>query len=78
MTYLISVFLFTQSLKRSRAGKTDNESIEIIVALHRFYITTVCDEMNQPCAHWARSWHSHYGVRRNPGIFFYVFLHFKK
>ena len=33
--------------------------------------------MNQPCAHWARSWHSRYGVRRNPGIFFYVFLHFK-
>ena len=33
--------------------------------------------MNQPCAHWARSWHSHYGVRRNPGTF-YVFLHFKK
>ena len=33
---------------------------------------------NQPCAHWARSWHSHYGVRRNPGIFFSVFLHFKK
>lgn len=54
------------------AGKTDNESIEIIVALHRFYITTVYDEMNQPCAHWARSWHSHYGVRRNPGIFFYL------
>ena len=26
--------------------------------------------MNQPCAHWARSWHSYYGVRRNPGIFF--------
>ena len=72
MTYLISVFLFTQNLKRSRAGKTDNESIEIIVALHRFYITTVYDEMNQPCAHWARSWHSHYGVRRNPGIFFYL------
>ena len=23
-------------------------------------------------------WFSHYGVRRNPGIFFYVFLHFKK
>ena len=54
------------------AGKTDNESIEIIVALHRFYITTVYDEMNQPCAHWSRSWHSHYGVRRNPGIFFYL------
>lgn len=47
------------------AGKTDNESIEIIVALHRFYITTVYDEMNQLCAQWARSWHSHYGVRRN-------------
>ena len=44
----------------------------------KFYITTVYDEMNQPCAHWARSWHSYYGVRRNPGIFFYVFLHFKK
>ena len=29
--------------------------------------------MNQPCAHWARSWHSHYGVRRNPGIFFMSF-----
>ena len=72
MTYLISVFLFTQNLKRSRAGKTDNESIEIIVALHRFYITTVYDEMNQPCAHWARSWQSPYGVRRNPGIFFYL------
>ena len=48
------------------AGKTDNESIEIIMALHRFYITTVYNEMNQPCAHWARSWFSHYGVRRNP------------
>lgn len=35
------------------------------MALHRFYITTVYDEMNQPCAQWARSWHSHYGVRRN-------------
>mgnify|MGYP006981746540 CR=1 FL=1 len=23
-------------------------------------------------------WFSHYGVRRNLGIFFYVFLHFKK
>ena len=33
---------------------------------------------NQLCAHWARSWHSHYGVRRNPDIFFYVFLHLKK
>ena len=36
------------------------------MALHRFYITTVYNEMNQPCAHWARSWFSHYGVRRNP------------
>ena len=34
--------------------------------------------MNQPCAHWARSWNSHYGVRRNPGIFFYVFLGMSK
>ena len=44
------------------AGKTDNESIEIIVALHRFYITTVYDEMKQPCAQCARSWHSHYPI----------------
>ena len=29
--------------------------------------------MNQPCAHWARSWHSHYGVRKNPGIFLCLF-----
>ena len=37
------------------------------MALHRFfYITTVYDEMNQPCARWARSWHMHYSVRRNP------------
>ena len=43
-------------------GKTGNESVEIIVALHRFYITTVYDEMKQPCAQCARSWHSHYPI----------------
>ena len=32
------------------AGKTDNESIEIIVALHRFYITTVYNEKS--CSKW--------------------------
>ena len=42
------------------------------MTLHRFYITTAYeyDEVNQLCAHWARSWHSNYGVRRKHGIFF--------